>query len=105
MAPNYGERRAIAKDTLSRVDTILKEVPEGSLDSKFIPQQLPVLDQTNCPHFPRSKVTIVNLDSFATARNIIKRSPESKGKTAVLNLASDEVPAGGWLISIAKTQV
>ncbi len=98
-------RQKIANDTLGRIDTVLKEVPEGSLDSKFIPEQLPPLDQSKCPHFPPAKVVVVNSDSFLAAREIIRRSPSAKGKTAVLNLASDELPGGGWLWSLSRTQV
>lgn len=105
MAPSFRERSAISEDTLNRTDTILSEVPEGSSESRFIAEQLPPLDASKCPNYPPTKVVVDNADSFTTARNIIKRSPQATRKTAVLNLASDELQAGGWLYSLAKTQV
>ncbi|KAJ3486807.1 hypothetical protein NLI96_g3984 [Meripilus lineatus] len=104
MAPSFRERSAISEDTLNRTDTILSEVPEGSSESRFIAEQLPPLDASKCPNYPPTKVVVDNADSFTTARNIIKRSPQATRKTAVLNLASDELQAGGWLYSLAKTQ-
>ncbi|KAJ3477007.1 hypothetical protein NLI96_g10761 [Meripilus lineatus] len=108
MASNYADRQAISQDTLNRIDTILQQTPEGSLDSEFISEQLPPLDESKNPHFPATKVVVVNSDSFTAARNIRRRrksvpvppdpkenaSGGSEGKIAVLNLASDAYPAG-----------
>lgn len=43
-------------------------------------------------------------DSFTAARDIMKDNPEAQGKTTVLNLASDQLPGGGWIHSLSKTQ-
>lgn len=104
MSPSHAKCKEIAEDTLSRVDSILHLVREGSLDSTFIKEQLPPLNPNQCPRHPTSKVKVVNADAFTVARDIIRRTADAKGKTAVLNLASDEVRAGGWLISLSKTQ-
>jgi hypothetical protein len=50
---------------------------------------------------------VVNEDSFTAARNIIALygSEVTKGKLAVLNLASDEYLAGRWTDVYATTQV
>jgi len=104
MSPSHAKCKEIAEDTLSRVDSILHLVREGSLDSTFIKEQLPPLNSDQCPRHPTSKVKVVNADAFTVARDIIRRTADAKGKTAVLNLASDEVRAGGWLISLSKTQ-
>ena len=63
---------------------------------------LPALDPIDVPEV---KIEVVDSDSFTAARRLIQDDPEAKGKTAVLNLASDEIRAGGWLVSLSKTQV
>jgi len=35
----------------------------------------------------------------------MESDPDTEGKVAVLNLASDELRAGGWEVSLATTQV
>ncbi|EEB99947.1 hypothetical protein MPER_00240 [Moniliophthora perniciosa FA553] len=108
MAPSLPRRHAISKDTIARSEAITAEYASqgATLDSTFIKDQLPPLDPTSCPNHPSSLVEIVNSDSFTAARNIIKRFPEAaNSKVGVLNLASDELPGGGWDMTLSKTQV
>ncbi|TFK23225.1 hypothetical protein FA15DRAFT_688005 [Coprinopsis marcescibilis] len=73
-------------------------------DSAFIPEQLPALDPAKCPNAPQSNVEVVNSASFTAARKLINQVPDAKGKMSVLNLASDEDRAGGWIYTLSKTQ-
>lgn len=103
--PNLAQRQKIAKDTIARSQSIIQEhaTSGATADSTFIADQLPELDSSACPKFPASQVKIINADSFTTAREIMQHEPGAK--VAVLNLASDEQPGGGWEYSLAKTQV
>jgi hypothetical protein len=106
--PDLNQRRAIAQDTISRSEAIVRDhAAEGAtLDSSFLTlDQLPRMDASACPNLPPCGITVVNADSFTAARDIMQEAPEASGKTAVLNLASDEEPGGGWVISLWKTQV
>ncbi|KAJ7078497.1 hypothetical protein C8R44DRAFT_654534 [Mycena epipterygia] len=106
MAPNIKARRVIAKDTIDRSPAIVAEHKDqgASVDSTFIRDQLPALNQELCPnpaHVPTA-VEIINTDAFTAARNILNGDPA--GKVAVLNLASDILPAGPWLQVMTTTQ-
>jgi hypothetical protein len=104
--PDWKERRAIAQDTLARVESIVASTPGASLDSTCIDSQLPALDLDACPGYEGTDIHVVNLDSFSAARNISRSiSKDCNGKIAVLNLASDQVPGGGWEVSLGTTQV
>ncbi|KAL5407888.1 hypothetical protein PMIN06_007037 [Paraphaeosphaeria minitans] len=95
-------RRKICEDTISRSISIAKETPGASLESEFIPSQLPPLDNQH-PAFPAlalKPIKIHNSDAFELARNLYP----SKGKIGVLNLASDIEPGGGWRYTLSKTQ-
>ncbi|KAF8074645.1 hypothetical protein FPV67DRAFT_1407943 [Lyophyllum atratum] len=105
--PGLAQRKAIAQDTMSRSEAIVRDhAAEGAtLDSSFLLlDQLPPMDASGCPNFPPTNIEVVNSDSFTAARDIIRKLPEANGKTAVLNLASDEAPGGGWVFSLSKTQ-
>ncbi|KAL0581493.1 hypothetical protein V5O48_000536 [Marasmius crinis-equi] len=107
MAPSRLKRYEISKDTIARSEAITAQhsAQGATLDSTFISEQLPALDPASCPKHPPAPVELVNLDSFTAARNIIKRFPAAANqKVAVLNLASDELPGGGWDQSLCKTQ-
>ncbi|KAH7918524.1 hypothetical protein BV22DRAFT_1024458 [Leucogyrophana mollusca] len=70
------------------------------------------------PSFPPSQVRVINSDAYTIARELISDSPEFKlstrgadepftptpARTAVLNLASDLYPGGGWTETLSKTQ-
>ncbi|KAG7097574.1 hypothetical protein E1B28_004911 [Marasmius oreades] len=107
MTPDLAKRYEISQDTISRSEAITAQYCNqgATLDSTFIDSQLPALDPASCPNHPPSPVEVVNSDSFTAARNIIKRFPEAiNGKTAVLNLASDQLPGGRWDRTLSKTQ-
>ncbi|KAF6761789.1 hypothetical protein DFP72DRAFT_958772 [Ephemerocybe angulata] len=100
-------RKSIADDTLSRTEGVISEhASQGATaDSTFYPQQLEPLDQSKSPKLPPTEVQIINSDSYVLAREIITENPgEAKGKVAVLNLASDLLPAGPWLEALSVTQ-
>ncbi|KAJ4298825.1 hypothetical protein N0V90_004067 [Kalmusia sp. IMI 367209] len=95
-------RRAQCEDTISRSPSITSTTPGASLKSTKITSQLPPLSQ-QYPSFPSLKlapITVHNSDSFALARTL---NP-SKGAIGVLNLASDQVPGGGWRYTLSLTQ-
>lgn len=104
MPPSYSRCRDIAQDTLQRVEAVLHEVPEGSADSTFIKEQLPPLPAVSGVT-ESVAVRVVNIDAFTLAREIMNRTPDARGKTAVLNLASDIHRAGGWVQTLSLTQV
>ena len=95
----------IAEDTISRTPEVNASTPGASADSIFHAHQLPPLDKDNCPNFPPVQVRIEPFDSFATARKYINEDPTIRGKVAVLNLASDAYPGGGWRTTLCQTQV
>ncbi|KAJ6568405.1 hypothetical protein DFH09DRAFT_1155308 [Mycena vulgaris] len=100
-------RERVAHDTIRRTPDIIREyVNEGaSSDSTFFQAQLPDLEPLaldGTAGVPEIKV--INSDSFTAARNTIAETPDARGKIAVLNLASDEERAGGWMNSFTRTQ-
>ncbi|KAG5642111.1 hypothetical protein DXG03_003610 [Asterophora parasitica] len=100
-------RFAASRDTIARSEAITQEhTTEGAtLDSTFFQlAQLPKMESSTCPQFPPSQVTVVNLDAFTAARNIMRENSDARGKTSVLNLASDIYRAGDWINSLTKTQ-
>ncbi|KAJ7171005.1 hypothetical protein C8R46DRAFT_895147 [Mycena filopes] len=106
MAPDRITRTRIAKDTIERSSKIVAEHNQqgASVDSVFIQQQLPALDPAACPdpkHTPAA-VDIINSDAFKVARTLLASDPVAK--VAVLNLASDILPAGPWLQVMTTTQ-
>ena len=105
MASTSEGRREIALDTLRRTQDVISSTPGASDRSFFVSDQLPPLDPTKCPRLQSTKVHVVGTDSYTAAREMIRGFPEAIGKTAVLNLASDEKRAGGWMESFTKTQV
>lgn len=104
MSPPFDLRQKIAQDTITRSAQITSVVSGASLSSTFIPAQLPALDPSQCPNLHRD-VRVVNSDSFTVARNLFTEETDALGKVAVLNFASDERRAGGWIQSLSMTQV
>ncbi|KAJ7198850.1 hypothetical protein GGX14DRAFT_665440 [Mycena pura] len=106
MAPNTTTRRGIAKNTIDRSPAIVAEHKDrgASVDSVFINGQLPTLDPKSCPtpDHVSSPVEIINSDAFTLARKLLAADPTAK--VAVLNLASDVLPAGPWLRAMTTTQ-
>lgn len=105
MAPSLSQRQKIAQDTIARSATITIETPGASLESTFTSKQLPALQDLTCPGITNTDLHVVNLDSFSAARSILEDYEDAKDKVAVLNLASDQERGGGWIYSLATTQV
>ncbi|KAI0343349.1 hypothetical protein BDW22DRAFT_1356983 [Trametopsis cervina] len=105
MSSTFEGRKAIAHDTIARSESVAQSVPGASLDSVFFEQQIPA-DSLPAPgpDAYHCTVKVINSDSFTAARGIIRESPNAEGKTAVLNLASDEEPGGGWVETLSRTQ-
>lgn len=107
------QRRKLASDTIARSASITSSTQGASLESIFHDKQLPHLDEikndsTNAvkwQNFPKMNLKILNLDAFTAARELLKEDPGAEGKIAVLNLASDIERAGGWVMTLSKTQV
>lgn len=99
-------RRRICEETISRTPEITKETPGGSLRSSFTSSQLPVLSRSSndFPQLQLKHVEILDSDSFAAARSLLASDPAKRGRVAVLNLASDEEPGGGWRYTLSTTQ-
>ncbi|KAI3598454.1 hypothetical protein WG66_000719 [Moniliophthora roreri] len=95
-------RDFIARDTIRRSLAVIAESfrQGASPHSTFVSEQLPPLDQTDCPDPFGSPVPveIVNLDTLVAARKIMDYDEEAIGKVAVLNLADDIRPAGSWFL-------
>jgi hypothetical protein len=99
------KRKQIAEDTLARAASIVDSTPGASSDGIFIDSQLPELNQALNPRYGETDVLIVNSDSYTAARKIARSVCEDvQGKIAVLNLASDAFPGGGWKVSLSRTQ-
>ncbi|VDC03313.1 unnamed protein product [Peniophora sp. CBMAI 1063] len=86
-------------------------MPGASTESRFIApppdavdyrNPLVPLDPSACPHYPPAAIRVDGRDSFVCARDILRAEPASQ--VAVLNLASDERRAGGWLEYLTRTQ-
>ncbi|KAK7037395.1 hypothetical protein VNI00_011145 [Paramarasmius palmivorus] len=107
MTPSLAERRQIAEDTQAHSDLVTVEhaLQGATLKAFFTKDQLPALDPSSCPRYPSSPVDLVTSDTFAATRDLIERYPDAaNGKVAVLNLASDELPGGGWNKVFCLTQ-
>ncbi|KZV98800.1 hypothetical protein EXIGLDRAFT_606575 [Exidia glandulosa HHB12029] len=103
----YADRAKVAHDTLARTDSIVASTPGASLDAEFLHDaDLPPLTHGESglpwPNYTPQRVRIVNSDSFTLARELLKEIPDAR--VAVLNLASDEYPGGGWEVSLSRTQ-
>lgn len=99
-------RKQIAEDTLERAQGIVRNTLGASPNGIFIPSQMPALDTASSPKFGETVISVINSDSYTAARKIAsRRGPNSQGKIAVLNLASDQLPGGGWDRSLSRTQV
>jgi uncharacterized protein (TIGR02452 family) len=107
MLPDLATRRKICEDTIARSSHITSTTPGASLHST-------VIDATTYPHlspldpsFPNlslGNIEVIDSDTFACARSLLTASPDLRGKLAVLNLASDEEPGGGWRYTLSTTQ-
>ncbi|KAI1737222.1 hypothetical protein F4680DRAFT_460724 [Xylaria scruposa] len=106
--------RAIARETTAALPNILRQLPHIKADSseKLTIDDIPVLDPTDCPGFtlasdPNVRAThvkVFNEDTFDAAIRMAEllteptpTQPERNQRVAVINLASDKNPGGGWL--------
>ena len=92
---------------MRRSAAISAETPDASLNSKFITlSELPQLSASDasCPNLTRVPIRVLNGDTFTITRQVMQDKPDITGKVAVLNLASDQRPGGGWNTSPWKTQ-
>lgn len=105
---DLASRRKVVEDVIAQSPTIASSTPGGSLDSEFISlSDLPPLS-SSLPHFPnvqrQSPIAILNSDTLSAARSLLTSSPRLHGKVAVLNLANDQEPGGGWRYTLSTTQ-
>jgi uncharacterized protein (TIGR02452 family) len=107
MLPDLATRRKICEDTIARSDSVTANTPGASLSSTVVDSttypDLSPLDPL-FPDLSLGNVVVVDSDSFACARGMVAASPDLRGKIAVLNLASDEEPGGGWRYTLSATQ-
>ena len=92
---------AVAKETRKVLPDILAKLPNihASVSEVLYEDRFPRLTASECPkRTPSGKATIkiVNDDSLNAAINLAALRPKS-GRVAVLNMASNISPGGGWL--------
>lgn len=105
----HAKRKLIADDTIKNSEAIIEKYASrgASKEGKFY-RTLPKLSEGEWkgrnPGFKGERKTrVVVADSFVALRQIIADGAAEE-KTAVLNLASDIRPAGGWESSLSETQ-
>ncbi|KAI4834273.1 hypothetical protein E4T44_08925 [Aureobasidium sp. EXF-8845] len=107
MLPDLATRRRICEDTIARSSHTTSTTPGASLHSTVIDAttypQLSPLDPS-FPNLSLGNIKVIDSDTFACARTLVAASPDLRGKLAVLNLASDEEPGGGWRYTLSTTQ-
>jgi hypothetical protein len=108
MVPSIHRRQKLVNDTLERSASIIEKTPTATADSTFVAEQIPALshDSSNFPNNPTSKIRVMNIDSFTAVRGLASEfgMEATRGKLAVLNMANDQTPGGGWR-SFATAQV
>ncbi|KAK7470368.1 hypothetical protein VKT23_001795 [Stygiomarasmius scandens] len=103
--PAEAQRAEIVRLNKLRFKSIVTE-HEADRPATFIPGQISPLDSSKRPYSTdiRPKISVINADSFVAARQLMDEvGGDSKGSTAVLNMASDECPGGGYT-SLAVAQ-
>lgn len=105
--PDLATRRQICEDTIKRSEHVTATTPRASLSSSFITSTtytpLSLLDPEH-PALTLQRIQVIDSDTFLCARNLLAANPSLQNKLAVLNLASDEEPGGGWRYTLSKTQ-
>ncbi|KAI0418629.1 hypothetical protein F5X98DRAFT_106315 [Xylaria grammica] len=112
------DRRAvlstIARETIAALPDILRQLPHLKADSseKLGIDHVPLLNPADCPRFPLSsdpklrgtRVKVMNEDTLDAAimmgESLAESATPQNGRNqrvAVLNLASEKNPGGGWL--------
>lgn len=90
---------SVSAETRAVLPSILADLPHlnASKSESLHLDHLPPLRAAACPrHAPRAKIRIVNADTLNAAIDLAARRPDG-GRVAVLNMASDIHPGGGWL--------
>lgn len=97
----------ICKETKSVLPLILKDLPNIKADESELLSldRLPALTKEDCPKHSKATIKVLNEDSFNAAimlKDSIASSaddtvPGGANRVAVLNLASEKYPGGGWL--------
>lgn len=86
------QRQQTAKETQRLTPGIIRSTPGATADSTFYTELLPPLLQSKTKRDTR--VHIENGDTFTVAQRL---AGKGQAKVAVLNMASDRNPGGGWL--------
>lgn len=100
-------RRQICEDTIKRSEHVTATTPGASLSSALITDTTYAPLSPSDPTFPAltlQHIEVIDSDTFLCARTLLGPNPSLQNKLAVLNLASDEEPGGGWRYTLSKTQ-
>ncbi|KXJ85545.1 hypothetical protein Micbo1qcDRAFT_127828 [Microdochium bolleyi] len=115
---------AVAEETIQVLPGLLQGVPhlDAAASIKYELPELSALDSTECPHFEikadrgesrkGTRISVVNSDTFDAALLIEANEKDARpaltcqpaDRVAVLNLASDKNPGGGWLHGAAAQE-
>lgn len=95
------ELAAVAAETRTVLPDILAKLPDihAGKSEVLFEDRLPPLSPAECPkRTPSGRVTIriVNDDSFNAAITLASSKTPASGRVAVLNMASNISPGGGW---------
>lgn len=100
------DRKHAAEDTVASTPAITAQyASRGATSASTFStlSTLPALVAHANPSFTSKRTRVVKGDAFAVAR-AMRRDGAHESSIAVLNLASDEEPGGGWLDALTETQ-
>ncbi|KAK2063079.1 hypothetical protein LY76DRAFT_504486 [Colletotrichum caudatum] len=90
---------SVSAETRAVLPQILPHLPhlDAAKSESLHMDYLPPLRSSACPaHRPRARIRVVNADTLNAAVDLAALRPDG-GRVAVLNMASDIHPGGGWL--------
>jgi len=103
-ALTFAARSAIAAAVVAETPSIITSFAAGGATShSTFHRTLPALSPDASPQHPPTLARVVQQDTFSAARAMI-RDGAAPARTAVLNLASDIAPGGGWTTTLCETQ-